>query len=116
MNDNREFLYVGESTNQSNNMQNVRWPIHTIQSGLSRKYNYKFSNLVHLKDRIEIHFFTFGPASQYKIIKKNVDPKFQTKYLVETIEAEIAFAIKVSNKGNMNWPTYQNEIHFHPEP
>lgn len=96
-----KYIYVGESTSNKS-------PLTTISRGLNRSYSYGFKGVIH---SVTAHFFTFGPTGSFGILN-NFPQNKRIKYLIETIEAELAFLIRISPNGNGNWPLFQNEIHF----
>lgn len=100
-----EFVYVGSST------RDKHYPLVTIQSGMNRKYNYKW--VASSYTELEAHFFTYGNITNYPIVQSYMAGKSKEEQImafIEAIEAEIVYAIR-SKTGR--WPRYQNEIHFH---
>jgi hypothetical protein len=104
-----EIIYVGSSTRVKD------YPHVTIKGGMNRKYSYKWINHLPIYHQLEAHFFTYGNVQDYPAVHSylpDASLKKQVMTFIETIEAEIVYAIREKTG---KWPKYQNEIHFHTQ-
>jgi hypothetical protein len=104
-----EFIYVGSSTRVKD------YPHVTIKGGMNRKYSYKWIHHLPIYAHLEAHFITFGYVLDFPSVKSYLPKatlKEQVMTFIETIEAEIVYAIREKTG---KWPKYQNEIHFHTQ-
>jgi hypothetical protein len=104
-----EFIYVGSSTRVKD------YPHVTIKGGMNRKYSYKWIHHQPIYFQLEAQFFTFGNVLDFPAVQSylpNASLNEQIMTFIETIEAEIVYAIREKTG---KWPKYQNEIHFHTQ-